>query len=593
MTSPESKVTEKYNAKWHTENPIDIEIGCIIKGGEWKNKKGEICGNGLFYHHKKLQQYLWPEKKWHRWNELLLSRFVNNRITAILGPASSGKTYESACYALCKYLCFPHETSVLVTSTDIRSMGMRIWGEIKKSWEKAKARYPKAAGYPIDSRQTIITDPKDAMIRDSRNSIICIPCLVGGQYQGLSRFVGIKNRFVLLLADELQFMPKSFCDSISNLDKNEGFQCIGMGNPKDRSDALGVLSEPAAGWDSLDETEVTKEWDIRYSKKGTCIQLVGTDSPNMDVPETDPVPFPFLINRESIQADIERYTRDSLQFSMMNLGMMPKDTQARRIITRTLCLNFHASEEAVWNGGKITKIFGIDAAYGNIGGDRCVGTELWLGNDVSGKQLVFVHGGPVIIPVSSKNPDTPEDQIAQWTMDYCTAKGIQPQHVFFDSTGRGSLGTSFARKWSNAINPVEFGGKPTNRPVSSTIKVLCKDYYSKFVSELWYSLRLTIESDQLRGMKEDYIAEAIMREWTIVKSNKIEVEPKEVMKKRMGRSPDLVDSLCTALEGARRLGFVINKITSAKTQSDNQKWIAEMIRKRNDLNRKNNLLLTK
>lgn len=595
MTSSNKKVTEKYNAKWDTEDPIRIEIGCIVKGGEWKKKNGDTCGMGLFHHYKELQKLLWPEKKWHKWNDLLLENFIFNRITAILGAASTGKTRESADYALCKYICFPSRTSVLITSTDMRSLDLRIWGEMKKNWALAKARYPNTPGHAIGSRQTILTDAKDSLTRDFRNGIIGIPTLVGGQYQGMAKFVGIKNEFVVLIADELQFMPKSFCDSISNLDKNEGFQCIGLGNPKDRTDALGILAEPSdesGGWDGLDETEITKEWPIRYSKNGSCIQLVGTDSPNMDVSEDEPVPYPFLIKRDDIQADIARYGRDSLQFSMMNLGMMPKDAKARRVITRSLCIQYHAMEDPVWSDGKIIKILGVDAAYGNIGGDRSVGTELWLGYDVKGRQIIAIHKGPIIIPVTSKSADIPEDQIAKYIRDYCEANEIPPQNVFYDSTGRGSLGTSFARQWSHAVNPVEFGSKPTGRPVSKNNKQLCKDFYSKFVSELWYSSRLAIESDQFRGMTEEYLSEGIMREWTIVAGNKTEVEPKEMTKKRMGKSPDCYDSLTVSIEGARRLGFVIAAVSNQETRSSNRRWLDDLVKKRISLISKYNLVKT-
>ena len=69
-------------------------------------------------------------------------------------------------------------------------------------------------------------------------------------------------------------------------------------------------------------------------------------------------------------------------------------------------------------------------------------------------------------------------------------------NFFFDSTGRGTLMNAFGRIWDTGIVGVEFGGKPTERRVSKQISTLCKDYYSKFVSELWWSVRLAVESKQ-------------------------------------------------------------------------------------------------
>jgi hypothetical protein len=583
--------TKKYNQTWNSGiSAIDIEIYAIRKGGKWKNKKGEECGEGLFHHYKQLQTLLWPNKKWHKWNELLLRTFVENRICAILGPASSGKTREAADFGLCVYICFPKQTTILISSTDMRSLELRIWGEMKKNWMAAKSVYPQTPGYIIGSKQMITTDSVDSTARDFRCGIIGIPCMVGGSFVGLGKYVGIKNIYVILIADELQFMNKTFCDSIANLNKNEGFKGLGLGNPKDRLDALGILAEPKDGWDSVDEAEVTKTWQTRFSD-GVCVQLVGTDSPNFDVPETEPIPFPFLISRKSIESDISFYGRDSLQFSMMNLGMMPKDAQSRRVITKSLCQQFNAFQDPIWQNQNVKKILGLDAAYGSVGGDRCMATEAWMGQDVRGKIIVAIIGTPIVIPVRTGQDKIPEDQIAEYVMGLCVSKGIEPGHVFYDATGKGSLGTSFGRIWSTAVNPIEFGGKPSSRPVGINSKVLCKDYYSKMVSELWFSTRLAIESDQIRGMSEELMNEGSLREWTIIAGNKIEVEPKHKTKERMGRSPDAYDSWVCTLEGARRLGFNIDKLGGLK-KNDDGRWLKELLEKRNSLIKKGNLITT-
>lgn len=581
---------EKYGMKWRPSmRAIQIEMTCIRNGGKWKNKRGQDIGLGLYQHYKNFQKLLWPDKVWHRWNELVLKHYCSDRIIGIMGPASSAKTREASDYALCTYFVFPHETTVMISSTDMRSLELRIWGEIKKNWNLAKLRHPFLPGNPIGSRQMLTTDSLEDEVRDFRNGVIGIPCISGGQYVGLSKFVGLKNKRVILIADESQFLPASFFDSISNLSKNPGFQAVALGNPKDREDALGKICEPEGGWDSLDQTEKTKTWRTRHG--GVAIQLVGTDSPNFDVPEDKPVPYPFLITRKAISQDIAYYGRDSLQVSMMDLGIMPKDSVSRRVITRSMCQQFGAMKEPVWDGSKITRIAGLDAAYGSVGGDRCVFIELNMGRDVSGKIIIAIKGNPVIVPVSDKLDLIPEDQIASYVMSECLIRGIPPENVFYDSTGRGSLGTAFARKWSAMVNPIEFGGAASDRPVTADNRVLCKDYYSKFVTELWYSVRYAIESEQFRGMTEDVLSEGCMREWKIVRGNRIEIEPKDVTKLRMGKSPDLFDSLVCCVEGARQLGFEISKIGVQTYDSDSFNWLDEIRQKSKRLNKRNTLAM--
>jgi hypothetical protein len=285
----------KYGAIWPASaGALDVEMACIKRGGKWKNKVGQLCGLGLYHHYKEMQKILWPKKKWHRWNELTAEGIHRASDHWVMGPASSGKTHEAALYGLCTYFVFPDETTVLVSSTDSRSLELRVWGEIKKHWAKARERFEWLPGHEIGSKQMITTDGRDAESRDFRNGIVGIPCVVGGTFVGIGKYVGIKNNRMILIADESQFMSKGFFDGISNLNKNPGFQCIALGNPKERTDALGLICEPAdedGGWDGVDDSEKTKVWRTRFAN-GRCVQLVGTDSPNYDVPEDQPPPYP-------------------------------------------------------------------------------------------------------------------------------------------------------------------------------------------------------------------------------------------------------------------------------------------------------------
>src|SRR6185503_13632370 len=114
-------------------------------------------------------------------------------------------------------------------------------------------------------------------------------------------------------------------------------------------------------------------------------------------------------------------------------------------------------------------------------------------------------------------------------------------------TGRGSLGSAFARLWRHDCNPVEFGGAPTPRPVQADLFIYdeklrqkrlkrCDEHYSKRVSEFHYSVRYAIEARQVRGLTNEVCDELCAREWGRTKLDKIEVETKGETKDRLGRS---------------------------------------------------------
>lgn len=577
---------EKYGLNWpESTDDLQIEMAMVRKGGQWTSH-GRTFGQGIIYHYEEMRKILWPWLDDHRWHRICRDTIHTNKITVLMGPGSSGKTHEAAWNYLCEYFCFPEETCVLVSSTDMRGLRLRVWGEMTMLWQKAVEKFPYLPGHLLDSKIAISTDDIDdgefdeRVARDLRKGIIGIPCVQGGKFVGLSKYAGIKQKRMRLIADEAASMGESFLSSFANLNKNVDFRAIVIGNPNDVLDPLGRAAEPEDGWSSHMEPSKTTIWKTRFMN-GSCVNLVGTDSPNFDFPENEPTRYKYLISREKIADTLSFFPKDSIEYYSQCVGVMKIGLLSRRVLTRDMCRTFGALGQAVWEGSAITKIAALDASYG---GDRCVGGHIEFGKEVGGKTIIRIHP-PQIVPIRPNSEKIPEDQIAEWVKDYCTQNGIPPENFFHDSTGRGTLGTSLARVWSSLCNPVEFGGRPTDRPVNQNLYIYdtklhqrrlkkCSEHYLKFVTELWYSVRFAVESSQVREMPMDVMDEFCMREWDKhVASDKIELETKELMKARVGRSPDLADWLVIAVEGARRRGFQINKLGGDESPSDKYDWL--------------------
>ncbi len=573
----------QYGLRWPvTIHPLNMELTCIRYGGRWK-ENGKMVGNGMFYHFKKAQEILWPEKIWHRWNIKQLECYVENRFIGEMGAAAAGKTDSAASNVLLDWYAVPECTTVLVSSTDLRSLDLRIWGMIKRYHKAAREKIPWIPGHLIEGYRVIVRDARAEFLegRDFKNGVIAVPTKKGNQYQGLGPLVGIHNKRVRMIADELNLMPRAFIDAVSNLAKCEDFKMVGLGNPNEPTNAHGMLCEPAAelgGWDSgIDQSANTKTWKTRMPG-GVCLQLPGSDSPNMDGPPDQAPLYPFLITREQMEMDAQIWGRDDWHFTMMNEARMPRGVGSHRVITRPMCEKFHALDPPEWRDTNRIKIAFLDAAY--LGGDRCVFGELQFGlqseplnpmkivtnlssqepYDQGGKTILALID-TVVVPVSGdKGADLPEDQIVTFVKDQCERRGIAPENFYFESGMRTALVSAFARVWSPNTNPVDAGGKATERMVSGGIQVKCVDYYSKFITEMWYSIRLIVEAGQLRGLTEEVMLEGCQREWKNVAGNRIELETKTEMKLKTGRSPDLFDAFAVGVEGARQKGFVIGRI---------------------------------
>lgn len=588
-------ITESYTLKWpEGTDQLRVEMWMIQQGGTHAKKDGTKVGKGLPYHYEAMRKLLWPDLEDHRWNSLCRDEILKNKVTVLMGPGSSGKTHTAAWVHLCEYFIYPEETCVLVSSTDMRGLKMRVWGEIASLWSQAVERYDYLPGHMLDSACAITTDSLEddegnRNIRDFRKGVVGIPTMQGGRFVGLNKWVGIKQKRVRLIADEAAMMGAGFLSAFSNLNKNTDFRACVLGNPNDPNDCLGRCAEPEDGWDSHMNPEKTCTWKTRFMN-GVCVNLIGTDSPNFDYPENEPTRYKYLISREKIAETVSFFKKDSYEYFSQCVGSMRIGQLARRVFTRRLCEDNLATEHEVnWLDGIRTRVAGLDSAYN---GDRCAFYRAEFGKAVGGKIILYLHQ-PIIIPITPTGAE-PEQQISEFVKRECESHGISPENFAHDSTGRGSLGTFLARVWSAQTNPIEFGGQPTDRPVSldhyindpnTKVRRLKteKEHYSKRVSALWFAVRYCIEAGQLRGLTEETMEEGCMRQWNRVANDKLELEGKDDMKLRVGRSPDLMDACSIVVEMARRRGFQISKLANQEEQNASHEWLDTLRREQRKL----------
>lgn len=593
-----AKFTDRYGARWPGEyDDLKIEFECIKMGGRWQFPSGNWGGIGLFHHYRNAQSLCWPEDDHHRWSDLGLKAIVENDVTVFLGSGDSNKTYSMVRWALIDFWVDPEKTLILVSSTDVRGLELRVWGKMKELLNRAKDLWDWLPGQVLESKYSITPDKIDAANERGRllqRGIICIPCIQGGRYVGLGKYVGIKSPRLRHVGDEIQFMGASFLSAYANWFGKPNFKGVMAGNPLDIMDPLGKAAEPIDGWTSMPAPTKTATWRSRFFN-AFVVNFVGTDSPNFDYPQDQPPRYDYLIGRKKLEAVAKTYGKDSLEWSSQCEGVMRPGLVGRRVITRELCRLHHAHDDPLWNGTSRTLIYACDPAYG--GGDRCVGGWGEFGESSDGKPILCLHP-PEIIPINLKLDVIPEDQIATYIKGRLLELGIPVENCFWDSFGKGTLGHSFATVFGSATPiPVDSGARPTKRPVRFDLFVeedngygrmekrlkRCDEHYSKFVTEMWFSVREIIQGDQMFGLPEDVMEEGCMREYCMVQGNKYELESKADTKERMGRSPDLMDFAAILCEGARQRGFKIQRLGTVHEKDAPEYPIADEVDKFNQI----------
>lgn len=576
---------DKYGFSW-SEPPDDLHVEFnMIRYLYHTDKKPQ-----LLEHYLNAHKLLWPEDSQHRWFVLGMKSMIENQVSIFMGCASSGKTYLMACHALIDFFCFPRTSLALISSTEKRSLEIKVFGRVKELFNRAKSKFDWIEGFVLDSAMSITpdeTDEENEFGREMNKGIICVPCVSGGRFVGMGKFQGAKapntpGKFDGILkhyGDEAGVMFISFLDAYSNWTVSPNFKGVISGNPTDISDPLCIAGEPIGGWDAFVDTGKTQEWTSRWYK-AHVLAYDGRDTPNNDQPGTK---FPFLVSNEWIESLKKTHGEDSWQLFQQGIGKPSRGMVSNRVITIGLCERNKAFEGVIWRDGELTKLYALDPAFG--GGDRCVGGEITFGYDFNGKQIIDVSQ-PEIIPIRLNSSLEPEEQIAAFVKNKTEQLGIAPENIFYDSFGGGLLGFSFAKIFgANCPVPVNSGDKTTQRPVRFDLYVenkgeerrlkTCSEHYSKFVTEMWFSTREAIESQQVRNLPKSVADEGQLRLYRIVAGNRVEVESKDDMKERIRKSPDLYDWFAVSVEGARRKGFKIQRLGNEAVKKEDDSYEKE------------------
>jgi len=608
---------ECYGLNWPDgTEPALIERYMIRNGGQWQ-KNGETIGQGLEFHFKEYWKLLWPEDSQTWWTDLLIKEVLQNQFTSLVGPASSWKTGTICRIALMDWSVFPECTTVLMSSTDMESLKAKIYGETSKMWNMAHERHDWFPGNPIDHKCVIANQSiEEDKARDIRDGIIGVPCKTStGRFLGMAKYSGRKNRRVWCIGDEFQHMELSILDAQDNLVSNgsnlvpgiieegfergmpkRGYKCVFISNtnPSRPGNPADVVSEPEHGWGSVPEDNKTKVWKCKklhnHPVQCRCVNLDAMDSPNSGAPLDKP-PFPHLAGPHKLAI----YTEGSESYWSQGRGAFRFGLAEFKIITMELCQQHRAFDPLIWSGKGTTRIGMLDAAYGS--GDRCALGWLEFGECVDLVVRCLFHPW-MQVPITIRKDMTPEQQIATYCKDKMEEAEVPPENFFFD--GRGSLAVSLAMVWSPRVNAVEFGGTPTDRPVNSDEYVidkvtgnrrlkLAKEHYVNFVTELWWSWHYAIVADQVRGLTEDIVLDAQPREWSKIANDKMQVETKKILKGRTGISCDLADMAAVGIEGARRRGFTIGKLSNTEEEYKNMDFLDNLRTKSRTLRKAHSL----
>ncbi len=542
----------KYGYYWNkSDHQLSIELRAYRIGIEVKH-----AGLGKTGHFRECVNLLWgehnPQKQfvWHPWAERMLDASLEHKYLSVAGCANAGKSDFYAVYAIVNWLSDPVGTMVLITSTSLKESRGRIWGAVEEYWNSAqKVMQDALPGKLVSSLGMIkLEDPTGEYKTSDRSGIHLIAGEKRKESEAIGKIVGLKNQRVFFIADELpELSPAILTAAVSNLDANPEFQLIGIGNPNSIYDPHGIFSRPRDGWRSI--TPACAEWPTEL---GFCIRFDAYQSPNVLAGRTI---YKWLPTQAKIDAKKRELGEESLAFWRMWRGYWCPTGGSESVVAEADIIGFNCeSHVKVWKKNQFIWLAFLDPGYTN-GGDRSILYFAKLGiNDETGLETLDWIG---YIPLFENTMDKEVSrnyQIVRQFKARCEKRNIPPQHCGVDDTGAAAFGDIVHEEWSKQVIRLNFGGNATATRVSAYDKTLACDKYKNRVTEIWCSVREYMRANQIRGLEPDLGVELTARKMVTHKTStglKDQVETKEIMRGRTGKSPDIADAALGILDIAR------------------------------------------
>lgn len=555
---------EAYGKLWPFASQLSIELAAYranLNGEGWKHMR-----NAAFI--------IWPEQEqtWHAWSEKRFKTHVDmcvgteHNCATWAGGAATGKSFDAARIAILFWLANPSGRTVLVASTSLGDLESRIWGYIKRFYLIERT-------VELPGRMFSANAPKILLQKeDSVHGMFALPLQKGTSQRTASTLIGRHpDEGFLAVIDEGTDVTPGFIDAVPNWQQGvETFQLIVIGNSSSKFDPHGLLSKPIKGWHTVDP-DYDSEWE---TKNGKCLYFDCYQSPAIldeDLGKRDRL-GKFLFTEESIQENKNKYGENTPGFWRFVRGFWPQDDLAKTILTPVMCDKFAVSDEVEWEGTMpLIRLAGLDPAF-HSDGDDCVFRWATLGMSTSGKMTIDFGGKENItyIKIDDTSKEPAEYQILHQTKALCEKLGIPPRNLAVDVWGSGSgLGAILTKEWSKDIYHVASSGHPTETLVSLQSDERACDVYDRRITELWFSLRQLVQTEQVKGLDPISIEQFCTRTYEF-KSNKYKIEPKPEYKLRLGKvdnhykSPDEADSVCLVIDLARQYFNFVSTNTAVK-----------------------------
>lgn len=431
-----------------------------------------------------VDRHLWSKQ------ETIIESVRDNRQTAVKSCHSAGKSFLAATVALWWIDSHPPGSAFVVTSAPTGAQVKAVlWREMGRGFKLRRG--PKGRKTTFTGRMNLLEwyDADGELVAFGRKPAEHSP----------DAFQGIHAEFVLVILDEATGIPDSLWDAASSLTSNDAGRTLAIGNPDDPSSRFRKVCDMPT-------------WNV--------IRISAFDTPNFTGEQVPDLLRRVLVSPAWVEEKRVEWTEDSPLWISKITGEFPEDAQ----------------DGVVPMSWATKSRFREQAPIGDVSG----------GLDVSGggadRSVIWVRQGMKAIRRYVKVGEKDPDALALWVAEVVIETGMTALKIDANGVGWGVgalVDNHLPHSHTCDILPVMVG-EAADDP----------ERFLNRRAELWWMARELSRRDDgwdLTALEDDDIDELTKPKYhTNNPRQRIQVEKKEDVIKRLGRSPDSADALILA-----------------------------------------------
>ncbi|TVZ01261.1 hypothetical protein EAS64_33830 [Trebonia kvetii] len=438
----------------------------------------------MLWAHERANAFLWSKQR-----EIAYS-VVNNKRTAVHSAHGIGKSYLAATLAAWWVDTHPaDETMVVTTAPSLDQVHAVLWEEIRGLHDKAGLKG--------------VVQRTDRWVVDGR--------LVGMGRKppdySESAFSGIHRRYVLVLLDEACGIPAWLWTAVETITTGDDCRILAIGNPDDPQSRFRYVCQGMPGWESF--------------------KISVFDSPNFtdeDIPANYREVFSKVLTTQQWAKDMAgAWGMDNPLYVAKVLGEFPTDNP--------------------WSVVRMSDVSSCRIAAPRLDSERM---PVELGVDVGGgldETVIRERRGMVAGREWRELSDQPET-ISRLILGAIKQTGATAVKIDSIGVGAGVVGEMKNLKAAGVHNAKIYG-------VNVAEKAHDPNKYFNLRSQIWWDLgRLQSQEREWDLSRMDNadstVAQLLEVHYEHDLKGRVKVEPKDEVRKRIGRSPDNADALLLA-----------------------------------------------